>query len=81
MSKTDEAISILKDLGLPKAQQNERSALTLLALMDLEEDTSWSESKQRSMRIHDIIVFIDKHYGKPYAENTRETIRRQTTSV
>ncbi|MGH2506949.1 MAG: hypothetical protein ACRDHZ_05980 [Ktedonobacteraceae bacterium] len=27
-----EALSILKDLGLPRGQQNERSALTLLAL-------------------------------------------------
>ncbi len=35
MSKVDEAIAILKALGLPKAQQNERSALTLLALLDL----------------------------------------------
>ena len=39
MSKIDEAIAILKALGLPKAQQNERSALTLLALVDLKEKT------------------------------------------
>ncbi len=30
------------------------------------------------IRIHDIMVFIQEHYGKQYAENTRETIRRQT---
>jgi len=35
MSKTTQAIEILKALGLPKAQQNERCALTLLALLDL----------------------------------------------
>lgn len=78
MSKIDEGIAILKALGLPKAQQNERSALTLLALMDLKEDTPWSESKKRAIRIHDILIFIQEHYGKKYAENTRETIRRQT---
>lgn len=78
MNKIDEAIAILKALGLPKAQQNERSALTLLALIDLKEDTPWSQSKKRAIRIHDILMFIQEHYGKQYAENTRETIRRQT---
>lgn len=78
MSKVNEGIDILKALGLPRAQQNERSALTLLVLLDLREDTSWSESKKRNIRIHDILIFIQKHYGKQYAENTRETIRRQT---
>jgi hypothetical protein len=58
VSKIDETAGILEALGLPKAQKNERSALTLLALMDLREDTPWSESKQRTMRIHDIIVFV-----------------------
>ena len=28
--------------------------------------------------IQDILIFIQKHYKKQYAENTRETIRRQT---
>ena len=78
MSKIDETITILEGLGLPKAQQNERSALTLLALIDLKEDTHWSKSRKRAIRIHDILIFIQEHYGKHYAENTRETIRRQT---
>lgn len=78
MSKIQEALSILTSLGLPKAQQNERSALTLLSLIDLREDVPWSKSKQRLIRIHDILIFIQKYYGKQYAENTRETIRRQT---
>ncbi len=78
MGKVDEALSILKALGLPKAQQNERSALTLLALADLKKKTPWSKAKSRFIRIHDILVFIQENYGKQYAENTRETIRRQT---
>jgi len=78
MSKINEAINILKVLGLPRAQQNERSALTLLALLDLKENDLWSNSKDRLIRIHDILSFIQKEYGKRYAENTRETIRRQT---
>jgi len=77
MKKIEDGISILKDLGLPRLQQNERSALTLLALLDLKKTTPWSKAKRQSIRIHDIIIFIHEHYGKQYAENTRETIRRQ----
>ncbi len=78
MTKIQEAIDILKELGFPSAQQNERSGLTLLSLLDLKKDTPWSGSKKRSIRIHDILQYIHKHYGKTYAENSRETIRRQT---
>ncbi len=78
MGKIDEALSILKALGLPKAQQNERSALTLLALVDLKKNSPWPKAKSRLIRIHDILASIQKNYGKHYAENTRETIRRQT---
>ena len=78
MSKIDEAMAILKGLGLPKEQQNERSALTLLALIKLKKKAKWKEAVQRNIRIHDIMEFIETAYGKRYAENTRETIRRQT---
>jgi adenine-specific DNA-methyltransferase len=78
MGKADEALSILKAFGLPKAQQNERSALTLLALADLKKNTPWSKATSRPIRIHDILGFMQEGYGKDYAENTRETIRRQT---
>ena len=78
MGKIDEALSILKAFGLPKAQQNERSALTLLALADLKKSTPWSKAESRPIRIHDILGFMQEGYGKDYAENTRETIRRQT---
>ncbi len=42
MSKRDDAKEILKSLGLPKPQQNERSCLTLLALAGLSEEDPWS---------------------------------------
>ena len=34
--KIEEALAVLKAMGMPRGQQNERSALTLLALLDLE---------------------------------------------
>lgn len=69
---------VLKKLDLPKAQQNNRSAYTLLSLLGLEEDDDWSNSSQNLMGIHDIIVFIKDNYDFEYAENSRESIRRRT---
>jgi hypothetical protein len=77
MSKLREAQDILQTLGLPPAQQNEISALTLLVLAQLSEDTPWSEAECHSLRIHDILIEVKKRYGREYAENTRETVRRQ----
>lgn len=78
MSKIKDGIDVLEKMGFPRLQQNDRSALTLFALLDLRKRTSWSKSKKRDIRIHDILLFIKKYYGIKYAENTRETIRRQT---
>lgn len=75
--KIQEAQEVLAGLGLPPAQQNEISALTLLAVANLREASPWREAKRRSIRIHEIIGHIQREYGRTYAENTRETIRRQ----
>ena len=78
MSKQDEALEVLRALGLPRAQQNERSALTLLALAGLRPKDSWAKTSNRPLRIWDIMGFMREKYGKDYAANSRETIRRQT---
>lgn len=78
MSKRDEASEILKSLGLPKQQQNERSCLTLLALAELTEEMPWAKTKRPLLRIWDIMGWMRDKYGKDYAANSRETIRRQT---
>ena len=76
--KINKSQAVLKALGLPKAQQNERSALILLAILDIKPDSSWSEAKNPLCGITPIIEFIAEYYHKQYAPNTRETIRRQT---
>ena len=73
-----EALAALRDLGLPRAQRNERSALCLLALLDLPPDRAWAEAHCPMIGITPIMEWARKHYGKAYAPNTRETIRRQT---
>ena len=80
MSKITEAQEILKALGLPAAQQNEMSALTLLALCSIKEDTPWAKATRTSQRItKEIMAFVNENYkaDAPYAPNTRETFRRQ----
>jgi adenine-specific DNA-methyltransferase len=76
--KIDESFEILKALGLPRDQQNERSALTLLSLLGLKPETPWSDSTAPLMGITPMMEFFGKHYGKVYAPNSRETVRRQT---
>ncbi len=78
IKKVKEAISILKALGLPKAQQNERSGLTLLALLDLKPNAPWNSAKAPLIGITEMMDFFDAHYGKKYAPNSRETVRRFT---
>lgn len=73
-----EAIDILKKLGMPRAQQNERSALCLLALLNLTPEKNWAESEKPMMGITPIMDWARQHYGKEYAPNTRETFRRQS---
>jgi len=74
----DEALQILISLGLPRAQQNERSALCLLALLNLSPERTWADAENPMIGITPVMDWIRDHYGKDYAPNTRETIRRQT---
>ena len=77
-NKIEEALLIIKSLGLPRAQHNERTALCLLALLNLEEDTAWQNIQTPLIGITPIMDFAKNAYGKEYAPNTRETFRRQS---
>jgi hypothetical protein len=76
--RVDEALEVLKQLDFPRSQLNERSALTLLALLDLKADTPWSAASDPLCGITPMMEFFARHYGKAYKPNTRETVRRQT---
>ncbi len=77
-TRIDEALQILIELGFPRAQLNERSALTLLALLDLKPTEPWKAAASPLMGITPMMEFMAQHYGKTYKPNTRETVRRQT---
>jgi adenine-specific DNA-methyltransferase len=76
--KMGEALQILKAVGLPSDQQNERSVLTFLSLLDLKPNTPWSKADSPLMGIRPMMDWFREYYGKVYAENTRESVRRLT---
>ena len=68
---------VLEELGMSRAQQNERSALCLLALLNLTLHKDWSDADPL-VGIAPMVTFAQDRCGKAYAPNTRETFRRQT---
>lgn len=71
-----EAIDILGQFGLPRAQINERTAYCLLALLNITPDKAWGEAVSPLVGITPMMDFAREYYGKDYAPNTRETFRR-----
>jgi len=74
----ESALKAIISLGLPRAQQNERSAYCLLALLNLTPQKRWAQAENPLMGITPIMDWVRDNYGKEYAPNTRETFRRQT---
>lgn len=77
MSKLEEAKEILNALQVPAKQQNGMCCCVLLAMADLTENSTWSNATNYWIRIHDVIAFANGNYGTTYAENSRETFRKQ----
>lgn len=77
-NKIADAIQVLEGLGMPRTQRNNRSALCLLALLNLSEDKAWADAENPLVGITPMMDFARNYYGKTYAPNTRETFRRQT---
>jgi hypothetical protein len=76
--KVEQALELLNLLGLPRQQLNERSALCLLALLNLKSNSKWSHAESPLMGITPIMDWVASEYKKKYAPNTRETFRRQS---
>ena len=77
MDKLDLAKRLLEQLNMPTKQQSPLCCLALLAMAKLKEGTPCLRATNDWMRIHDIIAFIGENYGVTYAENSRETFRKQ----
>lgn len=76
--RLEEARIVLETLGMDAERSNERSALVLLALLKLTPFESWTEVANPMLGTRAIMDFIRDEYGKDYAPNSRETVRRFT---
>ena len=77
MSKLKKTKKLLRLLQVPQKQQSDICAYTLLALAGLKKHDKWDSATNEWIRIHDVIAFTRDNYGVSYAENSRETIRKQ----
>ena len=75
--KMEETREFLQTIGMPKAQQADICCYVILAMAGIKPDMSWSEATNEWIRIHDIIQFVNTFYDMSYAENSRETFRKQ----
>lgn len=78
MGKIDDAKHIIKALGFPATQQNDRSALCLLALVQLKKKGSWQVLQEPRLGVRAVLDFCRNDYKRPYAENSRESFRKET---
>ena len=77
MKRIEEARDILKELQVPVKQQSDMCCYVLLVMAQINNKQSWANATNNWIRIHDIIGYIKEQYGVEYAENSRETIRKQ----
>lgn len=76
--KVQEAGRILAAFGMDVERSNERSALTLLALLRLRPTNAWENAANPMLGTRAIMDWMRDEYNRTYAANTRETIRRFT---
>lgn len=77
MSKLEEAKDILNQLKVPQKQQSDLCGYVILVMADIKKNDEWGNATNQWIRIHDVIRYIREFYGISYAENSRETFRKQ----
>lgn len=76
--QVENARIVLESLGFDAERSNERSALVLLAMLQMRPSDSWSDASAPMIGTRAIMNWIRDEYDVAYAPNTRETIRRFT---
>lgn len=73
----EQASALLEAMKVHERQRNQMCCMVLLSLADLTVHSKWKNAQNNWKRIHELIAFIDENYNVKYAENSRETIRKQ----
>lgn len=84
-----ETLHILNDLGIPMSDLTQRRKLmmakSILALLDIKVNNSWSNSKslknKHACRSREIIKYINKNLGEEISEGSYDDIRRKHLSL
>lgn len=76
MSKLDEAKKILSILGMGKTTVS--TPYCLLALAGIKENESWASATNNWKTVRNQMDYMAEYYDKKYAENSRESIRKQS---
>lgn len=77
-NKISEAQEILKEFELPPTQQNQISALTLLALCNIKPNDKWQNAERQNMVLStDIMEFVHNYYNIEYKSGSRESFRKE----
>lgn len=74
--RINEALDVLRQLGMPNEQLNDRTAICLLALLNLPETVRWAMASNPMLGIRAILDFAREKLEHNYAENSRESIRK-----
>ena len=77
MDKLTRTKKLLQDIGMPKPQQADLCAFVILAMAGLKPRSTFASATNNWLRIHDILIFTSSNYNRTYAENSRETFRKQ----
>lgn len=80
----NEALDILISIDMPQNLTNPRSVMTLAALAEMTPNKKWKHASEEYHGTHHIVDFINTNFpnkagldNQPYAENSRETFRKE----
>lgn len=79
--RIDEALEILKAVGLSKKQLGEQLALTLLSLADVTPQKSWQQAAAPERSIEEMLTWWGTYYGRQFDITPADLIRGQTVDA
>jgi adenine-specific DNA-methyltransferase len=76
--KISQALNLLELIKIPADHLDERSALTLLALLNLPPNKNWRHTTNPLLKITQMMDWMTLHYDVQHARTARDHLRRKT---